>query len=177
MSTYITVAEAERQLAAARAEAAKLERENALQELAVQGQEGAALVEELTPLATKINTLQNKRLELYGLLLQARNQIAVFSQPLDPLTFPSTKQIAKHDEQLRSWKQRQKELQRESMKVSEEEWSARQRALLLVAKLTHLKFVTSNLSAIASGLRPGQIEGGLFLVGEDLLGHSDRRYD
>lgn len=108
MQTAVT--QLELQLAGALATEARQKCEDAKAEVQRLRCEGAELLAEFRPLAVQVRDAQNERLKLHGLLVQARNQIATYSSPLNPLTFPSDDEIRAHAEQLETWKQRQKEL-------------------------------------------------------------------
>jgi len=175
MSTQ-AVAQAETALAAARAEAEKQKRDDAKREILSLSAEGAALKAELEPLAAQVTTAQNDRLRITGQLAQARNQINTYAAPLDPLTFPSEQDERERRRKLAAWQAKQRELlaQLEDARLRE---SVRPQAVALQRRLETLRFAIQNQSAIAEGRRPGQIEGGITTVGEDFLGHTDRRFD
>ena len=167
-----TVAQAETALAVARVEEQKQKREDARREIQRLTAEGAKLKAELEPLVTQVKQAQNERLHLHGQLLQARSQIASYSAPLDPLTFPSAKDEAERRKQLAAWQEQQKELLKQHRTVVERE-SVRPYAVKVQQTLVRLQYEIANLTAIAEGRRPGQLaEGGLFTVGEDFLGNS-----
>jgi hypothetical protein len=170
MSTTLTVAEAETTLAAARADAAKLEREQALAKIQELRRVGAELMQQLRPMVAQINQAQADRLRLHGELMNARNQIAIYSQPLDPLTFPTDADIAAHAEQLRLWRKHQKELLAQSEDACLRE-SIRLRAVALQTELNHLQQMIRNLIPIAEGRRVGDMEGGLYQGVEDFIGN------
>jgi chromosome segregation ATPase len=171
MST-LSVAQAETQLAAAQAENAKQKRENAKREIQRLRAEGATLTKELRPLAAQVREAQAERLKLHGLLLQARNQINFYAAPLDPLTFPSDEDIAEHGKQLTLWRNRQKELLAAHEDCVRRE-GVRAEAVTLQKRLEHLQYSINNLSAVAEGRRPGQLEGGgVFQNVEDFIGHT-----
>ena len=177
MST-VTVSQAEQQLATVRAEAQKLERENAKQKIQELSREGAALVKKLYPLTAEVKDLQDARLTLSAKLVRARDQIASFSQPLHPLTFPSSEDIVTHERQLAWWRGEQKRLVAKHLEVYASEVDARRRAMAMNNRLIQITFEIQNLTAVAEGRMPGQpAEGGLFRVSENFLGHTDRRFD
>lgn len=167
------ITELQRQLKAAEAGDAKQKRENAAREIQRLTGEGAKLRIELEPLAKQIKTAQNKRLRFNGELVHAREQIAAYSTPLDLSDFPSDAEIRAHAEQLRLWQERQQELLAAS-KANEESigFPVMRHAIGLQKRLNEIKFEIENLTAVAEGRRPGQIEGGINCVTEDFLGAS-----
>jgi phage host-nuclease inhibitor protein Gam len=167
---------AEQQLAAAKAAAAKETREDAKRKIEVLRREGASLRKQLEPMSKQIKDAQNARLRLHRALLHAREQIDMYGQPLDPLTLPTDEEIAEHDNQLGLWKREQKKLLAQHADVVERE-SIRPQAIAMQKRLQTLQLEIQNWIAVAEGRKPGQLpEGGVFRVGEDFLGHSDRRF-
>jgi hypothetical protein len=148
---------------AALAAEASARREAAKQQIKELRREGAALLRQYRPLAAQIKTAQQQRLKLHGALVQARDQIAIYSVPLDPETFPSDADLAAHAEQLDLWKGRQKELLAQVEDARNRE-AARPQAMAIQNRLRHMQFEIRNLTSIAEGRRPGEIEGGLFSV-------------
>jgi chromosome segregation ATPase len=166
MST--AVAQAEAALARARAEDAKQKREDAMVEIKRLSREGAELLKQLRPLTAQIKQAQQERLNLHGQLLQAQQQIAVYSAPPDPLTFPSDAEIEAHAAQLVLWQDRQKSLLRQHAAAVQRE-SVRPHAVTLNNRLEHVEYEIRNLSAVAEGHKPGEIQGGLFIGVESFL--------
>jgi hypothetical protein len=166
-----TATELRQQLARAVDEEARQKRAEAAKRIEALSAEGAALTAELEPLAAQINAAQNERLRLHGELLQARNQVNIYSAPLDPLTFPSEKDEHDRLEQLAAWKKRQQELLELHSDCVRKE-SVRPSAVALQRRLSQLTFEIQNLSAVAEGRRPGQIEGSVSMGVEDFLGSS-----
>jgi chromosome segregation ATPase len=164
------IAQAEQQLRAAHAEEAQRRRDGAKQEIVKSRQEGATLLRQLRPMARQIQEAQNERLRLGALLTHARDQIAAYSQPLDPLDFPTDEQIAEHAQQLEAWRSEQQQLLARHAAAKGRE-SIRPAAVALQSRLENLRFRIQNLSSIAEGRAPGQMpDGGLFRVGENFLG-------
>jgi hypothetical protein len=170
--TTLSVPEAEQQLAAAQAVAAKERRENATREIQRLRREGVPMLKRLRALAAVIHEAQNTRLKLNGLLLQARAQIASFSIPLDPMEFPSDADIAEHARQLTLWQARQKELLAQSEEcLRRESW--RMEAIGLQDRVNRMYQEMKNLTAVAAGRLPGQLESGGLAQGlEDFIGHT-----
>ena len=165
----VTVSEAEKQLAAARAEAARQQRKDAQRKLQELRREGAELLAELEPLAAQIRSAQNERLRLNGQLVKARNQINAYSQPLDVSNFPSDADIRAHAAQLRQWQGRQKELLALHRAAVERE-SVRPRAVALEKRLEQLRFEVQNWTVIAEGGTFGEVEGGVYQNVGDFIG-------
>jgi DNA-directed RNA polymerase len=173
-TTEVTIAE--QQLASARAEAERQTREDAKRKIEVLRREGASLRKQLEPMSKQIKDAQNARLWLNRALLHAREQIDAYSEPLDPLTLPTDEEIAEHNNQLDLWKREQKKLLAQHAAAVERE-SIRPQAIAMQKRLETLQLEIQNWMAVAEGRTPGQLpEGGVFRVGEDFLGHSDRRF-
>jgi len=85
----LAVAEAERALATARAEAQRQERLDARDRVIELAAEGARLTTELEPFRLQIKTALAERLRLHGELVRARNMIGLYGAELDPLSFPT----------------------------------------------------------------------------------------
>ena len=168
----VSVTQAEAQLKVALASEAKQKRENAKAEIQRLSAEGATLQAELFALAAQIKQAQADRLQLHGALVNARTQLIAYSQPLDPLTFPSAKDERERVRQLAAWQQRQRELLAQHTAACERE-SVRGHAVQLKRKLEHLQYEIQNQTALAEGRKPGQLaEGGVFTGVEDFLSGS-----
>src|ERR1700686_4984953 len=165
------VAELRQQLKEAEVEEARHKATQAKEQIARLGAEGAKLQTELLALASQINAAQKERLALNGHLINARNQIRAYETPLDPLTFPSDADEHNRVEQLALWKQRQRELLAKHEDCVRRE-SVRPQAVALQKRLEQLQFEIQNLTTIAEGRKPGQIEGGVYQGMEDFLGAS-----
>ena len=165
----LSVIEAEAALTAARAAEAKQKRARAIQEIKRLTAEGVKLKAEVELLAAQIKGAQADRLRLHPELMQARNQIATYSAPLDPLTFPSAADERERLRQLSSWKARQKELlaQHEDAVLRE---SVRMQAIQLLNTLRRIQYEIQNQTAIAEGRKPGQVSGGVYMGVEDFIG-------
>lgn len=164
MST-IAVVQAEAALAIARAEQAKQERENATREIKRLTTEGVKLRAALHKLIKQVNNAQTDRLILHSELQKAREQIGIYSEQLDPLTFPTPEDEAKRVMQLGLWQERQVELQRLHKEACRRE-SVRVQAAEMQQQLLNMQYEIRNLMAIAQGRRPGQLpQGGLSRVG------------
>jgi hypothetical protein len=144
----IAVIEAERNLNAARAAAGTQRREDAKQNILRLRHEGAALLKRFRPLAAQVKQAQANRLRLHYELLRAKNNIATYSTPLDPLTFPSDENIAAHAAQLVAWQATQKELLAQHEDACRRE-SVRAHAVTIQDRLVHIQFEIQNLTAIA----------------------------
>lgn len=151
------------QLATARAAESSAKCEAAKQRIKELRREGAALLMQYRPLAAQVKTAQQQRLKLNGELVQARDQIAIYSVPLDPETFPSDEDIAAHAEQLALWKARQRELLARNEDTRSRE-AVRPQAMAIQNRLQQMQYAIANLTAVAEGRRPGEIKGGLFSV-------------
>jgi chromosome segregation ATPase len=160
MSSVAGVQEAEAVLAAATRQAAQERRQNAKQKIQELRREGAKLRAEFEPLAAQIREAQNTRLRIHGELVRARNQIAFYSTPLDPLDFPSDKEIAEHARQLEAWRARQAELLVQSADARDRE-GVRPQAVALAKRMDQIRFEIANWTAVASGIKPGQVEGSI----------------
>lgn len=165
----IGVIEAERQLAAARAEEAKQKREQAREEIKRLAAEGAKLKAELEPLVAQIKSAQAERLRLHGELVRARDAILRYSVPLDPLTFPSAADERERLRQLAAWKARQKELLALHEDAVRRE-SVRMHAIRLLNTLRQIQYQLENQASLAEGRRPGQVSGGVYIGVEDFIG-------
>jgi hypothetical protein len=111
-------------------------------------------------LAAQVKQAQADRLRLHGELVRARNQIAAYATPLDPLDFPSDADIQEHSEQLRLWQQKQAELLDQHREVVERE-AARIPAIALARRMENVRLEIQNWTAVAEGRRPGQVEGSI----------------
>jgi chromosome segregation ATPase len=176
MST-VTVAHTTQQLALASAEEARQKRENAKKDVDRLRREGAALKGRFDPLAALVKQKQAERLKLHTRLLQLGNDISEFSQPLDPLTFPSDEDIAERERDLGELKVQQAETLAAHERVFTEESSARREAIPLQHRLVQIGFEMNNAIEAAEGREPGKPEKVSLSTVEDFLGHSDRRFD
>jgi chromosome segregation ATPase len=165
----VTVIEAEAVLAKATRQAAQERRENAKQKIQELRREGAEVRKQFRPLAAQVKQAQADRLRLHALLVQAREQIAVYARPLDPLDFPSDVDIQEHARQLEAWRARQAELLVQSADARDRE-SLRPHTVALAKRMDQIRFEISNWSAVASGLRPGEAVGGVYQGVEDFIG-------
>ena len=163
------VAQAEQQLAAARAEEAKRKREDAKQQIKRLTAEGANLKAELKALAAQINSAQADRLRLHGQLVQARNQINIYAAALDPLTFPTEKDERERLQQLAARQARQKELLAQHEDAVRRE-SVRMHAIQVQNELRRIQYELENQTAIAEGRKPGEVSGGAYMGVEDFIG-------
>jgi hypothetical protein len=165
-----TVEQARIALAAAVKQAEQARREDAKRYIEVLRREGAEITALLDPMKAQVKEAQNERLKLSRQLAVARDNVEAYSTPLDPMTFPSDAAIAEHVRQLDLWRQEQKQLLARHQAASERE-NVRHNAVKLQNRLTHITIEMNNQTAIAEGRFPGQVaEGGLFRVGEDLIG-------
>jgi chromosome segregation ATPase len=174
MSASAVIA-AEQQLNAVRAVAETQRREGAKQEIRRLRHEGAALIRQFRPLAAQVKQAQADRLRLHYELLRAKNHIAAYRVPLDPLTFPSDENIAAHAAQLVAWQAEQKKLLAQYEDAVRRE-SARVHAVTIQDRLVHMQFEIQNLTAIAEGRRPGEMAKGGLSTCEDFIGRTDRRF-
>ncbi len=146
----LSVLEAEQQLAAARANVQRLRREDAVRKIEELRREGAALRERLPSLEAQVAQAQAERLELHPQLLTARDQIAHYSAPLDPLTFPTDAEIAEHARQLALWQKRQQELLARHKHASQRE-TAQEELIAVKNNVAQMQQAIRNLSALAAG--------------------------
>ena len=166
-----TVKQAEQDLATARADEQKQKRDDATRELKRLTAEGAKLQTELQGLAAQINEAQHTRLRLHGLLVQARQQIEAYSEPLDPLTFPTDADEAYRIEQLGLWREKQRDLLSKHRAAVERE-SVRPYAISVKNRLERIQYEIVNLTTVARGGRPGDlVEKGINYVREDFIGN------
>lgn len=176
MSSSAAVIEAEIKLKAAVTAAQAQRCEDAKVEIKRLRREGAELRKQLRPMVRQIKDAETERLKLHSQLVQARDMIGFYNTPLNPLDFPTDEEVAEHTAHASSWKQRQQELLVLHRAAVERE-SVRVQAIALQKRLQEIYFEIRNWAAVAEGRRPGEVgEGGAFTVGEDLLGHSDRRF-
>jgi hypothetical protein len=171
----MNVAQAEEALVTARAEAARQKRAEAVAEVKRLSAQGSAMRLELEQIIPTVMQAERDRLALHGQLHNAMRQISHYSAPLDPLKFPSKKDHAEHAHQLALWQARQKELLVQHADAVRRE-SGRLRGIELQSELVRLSHSIANWTAIAEGRMPGEIVGGVYTVGEDFLGHTDRRF-
>ncbi|HVR21819.1 MAG TPA: hypothetical protein VMU26_00705 [Candidatus Polarisedimenticolia bacterium] len=162
MST-MSVPDARAALAVATSAAERTQRESALAELKLVRQQGADMQKEFNTVAAQVKQAEKERLVLHQQIVKARQNIEMYSRPLDPLTFPSDEEIADNARQLTLWHAHRDDLKRKYADAAQRE-SARLRAVQLQNALVRLRATASNLEAIASGRRPGEIAGGLFRV-------------
>jgi hypothetical protein len=162
MST-MSVPDARAALAQATSAAERTQRESALAELKLVRQQGAEMQKEFNILVGRVKQAEKDRMVLHQQIVNARQNIEMYSRPLDPLTFPSDEDIAEHAQQLTLWHAHRDGLMRKYDDAAQRE-SARLRAVQLQNGLSQLRTRASNLEAIASGRRPGEIAGGLFRV-------------
>jgi hypothetical protein len=174
MST-MSVAHAEQALVTSRAAANKQKREEAAAEVKRLSAEGSVMRLELEQIIPTVMQAERDRLALHAQLHNAMKQIAYYSAPLDLSKFPSKKNHADHAEQLVVWKKKQKELLVQHADAVRRE-SGRLRGIELQSELVRLSHSIANWTAIAEGRMPGEIVGGRYTVGEDFLGHTDRRF-
>ena len=165
----VTVIEAENVLAKAKAAAQKQRCEDAKQRIQELRREGAELRKQYKPLAQQVLQAQQDRLRLHAELVRARNQIVFYSTLLDPLDFPSDKQIAEHAAQLETWRKRQQELLALSKNASERE-SIRPQAVALAKRMDQIRFEIANWSVVVEGRKPGEAAGGVYQNVEDFIG-------
>jgi hypothetical protein len=167
-------------LAVAVKQAEQARRDGATRKIEELRREGAELTASLKPMKAQVKEAQNERLKLSRQLAVARDQIEAYSTPLDPMTFPnvpnvgvtfpSDDEIAERAAQLELWRKEQKRLLAAHKAACERE-NLRHKAVVLQNRLDHITFELSNQLAIAEGRFPGQVaEGGVFRVGEDLIG-------
>jgi methionyl-tRNA synthetase len=167
----MSVAEARQQLQAAVIEERKQKADAALEQIQALSAEGAAIREELEPLKVQIKTARDYRLgRVFAELCQARDQIARLEQPLDPLSFPTAADERKRGRDLAFWREKQQQWLEEDAKCKRGEavWT---RARQLQNRLDYLTSSINNLENVAAGLQPGEVRGGIFKVGEDLIGN------
>ena len=170
--TTLTVQEAQANLAAAEAVAAKRKRDSALAEIQRLSAEGVELQAEFERIAPIVRDAQNERLALNGQLIRARQMIEVYSEPLDPATFPSAAALAEHARQLELWQAEQRELLRRHEAAVMRE-GGRMRCIEIQNALVRLQSEIGNQQNIARGLRPGEVrDSGLHFVTEDFIGHT-----
>jgi len=156
----VTVIEAENVLAKAKAAAQKQRCEDAKQRIQELRREGAELRKQYKPLAQQVLQAQQDRLRLHAELVRARNQIAVYSVPLDPLDFPSDADVAEHAQQLVLWQKKQAELLDKHRDAVERE-AARIPAIALAQRMENVRLEIQNWSTVAEGIRPGQVKGSI----------------
>jgi hypothetical protein len=172
----IAVIAAEQQLNAARAVAETQRREEAKQEILRLRHEGAALLKRFRPMAAQVKQAQADRLRLHYELLRAKNNIAAYRAPLDPLTFPSDEEVAEHARLLVAWQATQQKLLAQHEDACRRE-SVRVHAVAIQDRLIHMQFEIQNLTAIAEGRRPGEMaKGGLSMGVEDFFGNMATTY-
>jgi chromosome segregation ATPase len=164
-----TVVLAEQQLNAARVAEASAKREAAQREIKRLRSEGAALLKQFRPMVRQIRAAEQERLKLHGQLVNARAKIAFYSLPLDPATLLSDEEIAEHAAQLTAWKVKQQELLAQHADAVKRE-SIRAAAVAIKSRLEYLQYSLRNLSAVAEGRLPGELEeGGIFEGVEDFV--------
>ncbi len=154
--TTLSVEEAEAQLSAARANVERQKCENAKQEIERLRREGAAIKKRLPSLEAQVAQAQQERLNLHEPLLTALAQIATYSKPLDPFSFPTDEEIAEHAQQLVLWQERHRELLAKAADASRRE-AAQDEAIAQKNRLVGLECQIRNLTAVAAGRKTGEI--------------------
>jgi hypothetical protein len=155
-------------LQAAVSAAEQQRREEARAQIEELSRRGAAIKAKLLPMAARIEEGKKMKLALHYRLREAREQIEIYSRPLAPATFPSDANIADRAEQLVLWQRRQTYLLSENRRA-EQMQSELHEALRMNDELISIQYSMRNLEMVSEGLKPGEVRGGTFTVGEDFV--------
>ncbi len=152
--TTAAVISAEQQLQQAKAEEERVRRADAAVKLKEVMAQGRAAQKKFQKLHGVINEANQQVTTLHNALVEARDQIAFYSTPLDVTEFPSNAEIAEHTSQLGCWQVRQKKLLAQHSAAQATQIGSKMEATRLGNQISQLKNAAHNLRCTMRGEKP-----------------------